>query len=258
MLELGIRLSAVAGLVKPGKTLADIGCDHGYLSIALVQNHIAQRMIACDINKGPLAAAEKNIHVCNLDDEIKLRLSDGFEKVEAGECDGAILAGMGGPLGLRILYDGKDRIKGMNQVVLQLQSKISLVRFVLKEWGFVTEEENIVIEDGKFYPMMRLTPPKTKDFYENDIPDFEDFLKEAQERMINLPSDELCNYTYGEKLIENHSPVLYAFLEKEEKRLLSVVENFNPDSDTDPETALARVNGEMDILMLAKWKLQGA
>ena len=122
MLELGIRLSAVGELVKPGNVIADIGCDHGYLSIALVQNHKAKRMIACDINKGPLAAAEKNIRTCNLSEQIELRLSDGFEKAQAGECDGAILAGMGGPLGLRILYDGKSVMKGWKQIILQLQN----------------------------------------------------------------------------------------------------------------------------------------
>ena len=258
MLELGIRLSAVGELVKPGNVIADIGCDHGYLSIALVQNHKAKRMIACDINKGPLAAAEKNIRTCNLSEQIELRLSDGFEKAQAGECDGAILAGMGGPLGLRILYDGKSVMKGWKQIILQLQSKIPLVRFVLKEWGFVTEEENMVMEDGKFYPMMRLSLPKNNDFFECDIPDFEAYLKDAEERLQKQSSDEVCECTYGKSLLENHSPVLYAFLEKEEQRLLSIVENFDPDENTEPERALARVNAEMDILMLAKWKLQGA
>lgn len=254
-LELGIRLSAVAGMVHKGNCIADIGCDHGFISIALVQNHIADRVIACDINKGPLAHAEKNVKACGLEEKIDLRLGDGFAPVAAGEVDGAIIAGMGGPLGLRILYDGREVLRKTNQVIFQVQSKMALVRFILTGWGFRTEEEIMVSEDGKFYPIMRLIPPSGKEFYEMQIPDFEAFLTANEAQMKHASSDEVCNYTYGKLLLESKSPALLIFLGKEEERLLSIVEKLEGNEEN--KDRLKEVCEEIDTLMLAKWKCNG-
>ena len=252
MAELGIRLSAVAGMVQNGNCIADIGCDHAFVSIALVQNGIAKRMIACDINKGPLEHAKDHIHMCELDDLIETRLCDGLSGIRPGECDGGIIAGMGGPLGLEILYKGREVMKDWQQVILQLQSKLPLVRFVLKEWGFETVLGNMVFEDGKFYPRMRLKVPK-KDFHELEIADFDAYLDEMEKKLSVQPSEDVCNYTYGELLIANHSPILLAFLGKEEERLLSVAEKLEEGN----MQRLNEINAQMDTLMMAKWKLEG-
>ena len=254
-LELGIRLSAVAGMVHKGNCIADIGCDHGFVSIALVQNRIADRVIACDINKGPLAHAQKNVEVCGLEEKIDLRLCDGFAQVTPGEADGAVIAGMGGPLGLRILYDGREVVRKMNQIIFQVQSKMALVRFILSEWGFRTEEEIMVSEDGKFYPIMRLIPPASKEFYEMQIPDFEAFLTANEAQLCHASSDDICNYTYGKLLIESKSPALLIFLGKEEERLLSIVEKLEGNEEN--KDRLKEVCEEIDTLMLAKWKISG-
>ena len=255
-MELGIRLSAVAGMVQKADTIADIGCDHGFVSIILIENHVANRMIACDINKGPLAHAEQNIKTCGLSDTIELRLSDGFEKITPGECDGAIIAGMGGPLGLRILYDGREVIRSMKQIVFQVQSKMPVVRFVLSEWGFIVSDEIMVSEDGKFYPVMSLVPPKNKEFYETETEDFDVFLAKEEAALKKLPSDDLCKFTYGEKLMESASPAMLIYLGKEEERLLGVVEKLEKNAEDNKER-LAEIFEEIDTLMLAKWKVSG-
>ena len=272
-MELGIRLSAVAGMVQKGNCIADIGCDHAFVSIALVQNCVAERMIACDINKGPLEHAKDHIRMCELEDRIETRLCDGLSGIKPGECDGGIIAGMGGPLGLEILYRGREVIRDWTQVVLQLQSKLPLVRYVLKEWGFETVAEDMVFEDGKFYPIMRLSVPK-KDFYEMEIADLNAYFDEMEEKLKGEPSEDVCAYTYGKLLLENHSPILLAFLGKEETRLLEIAEKLDeavPDgtaagsvtgAEGSPVEAgnlkrIAEINAQMDTLMMAKWKLEG-
>ena len=270
-MELGIRLSAVAGMVQKGNCIADIGCDHAFVSIALVQNGIADRMIACDINKGPLEHAKDHIRMCELQDQIETRLCDGLSGIQSGECDGGIIAGMGGPLGLEILYKGREVIHDWTQVVLQLQSKLPLVRYVLKEWGFETVAEDMVFEDGKFYPIMRLAVPK-KNFYELEIADLNAYFDEMEEKLKGEPSDDVCEYTYGKLLLANHSPILLAFLGKEETRLIEIAEKLEEAAagNQEPGTGdsasgaddsslkrIGEINAQMDTLMMAKWKLEG-
>ena len=255
MMELGIRLSAVAGMVEKGNCIADIGCDHGFVSIALVQNHIAEKMIACDINKGPLEHARHNVALCNLEERITLRLGDGTKPILPGETDGGILAGMGGPLGLKILYEGREIVKEWKQVILQLQSKTQLMRFVLKRWGFETLSETMVTEDGKFYPILRLAPPKKGNFYEVEIPDFDAFLETMETEIWDESADDRCAYAYGKLLLEERNPILLAFLGKEEDRLLGIVEKL--EGQEEQKERLAEVFAEIDTLMLAKWKMLG-
>ncbi len=89
------RMRAVAGLVQPCKSMADIGCDHGYVAMELVKSNVCRHVIAMDINRGPLDRAKRNIADFCLQDYIETRLSDGVSALRAGEVDGIICAGMG-------------------------------------------------------------------------------------------------------------------------------------------------------------------
>ncbi|MDE6712972.1 MAG: class I SAM-dependent methyltransferase, partial [Lachnospiraceae bacterium] len=92
MVALSRRLQAVAALAEPGKTVADIGCDHGYVGIWLIQQKIFSRVIAMDVRPGPLETAKKNIALYRMEDAIELRLSDGLQMLDIGEADGMICA----------------------------------------------------------------------------------------------------------------------------------------------------------------------
>ena len=100
---LSSRLQAIASMVEEGGILADIGTDHGYLPIRLLEDGKISGAIAADINRGPLLRAEEHVREKGFDDRISLRLSDGFLAVLPGEADAAVIAGMGGPLTIRIL-----------------------------------------------------------------------------------------------------------------------------------------------------------
>ena len=93
-------MKAVASMVTAGNVLADVGTDHGYVPIALVQRKKIPRAIAMDINKGPLQRACEHIAEFRLEDYIETRLSDGVAKLEVGEVDTILVAGMGGELAL--------------------------------------------------------------------------------------------------------------------------------------------------------------
>lgn len=152
------RMRAVAGLVQPCKSIADIGCDHGYIAMELVRSNICRHVIAMDINSGPLDRARQNIADYDMQDYIETRQSDGVSALHAGEVEGIICAGMGGKLVISILEQGKELIRGMKQLILQPQSELDEVRSYLRERGYLIEKEDIIYEDGKYYPMMRALP----------------------------------------------------------------------------------------------------
>ena len=152
------RMRAVAGLVQPCRSMADIGCDHGYVAMDLVRSKTCRHVIAMDINSGPLERARHNIAEYGMQDYIETRLSDGVSALAAGEAEGMICAGMGGKLVIAILEQGKALVGGMTQVILQPQSELSEVRSYLREKGYLIDREDIIYEDGKYYPMMRALP----------------------------------------------------------------------------------------------------
>lgn len=152
------RMQAVVGLAIECECIADIGCDHGYVAIELIKNHVCKHVIAMDVNPGPLDRAKSNIKDYLMQEYIETRLSDGTEKLKQGEADGLICAGMGGPLIISILEQDKELVSEMKQLILQPQSEIEKVRGYLREKGYLIDKEDMIYEDGKFYPMMRVLP----------------------------------------------------------------------------------------------------
>ena len=115
-------------MVTEGSSLADVGTDHGYIPIALVQTGKVSRAIAMDINKGPLERAALHIREQHLEDRITTRLSDGMTALKEGEADTVLIAGMGGALTVHILEGGAHCLASVKELILQPQSEIWLVR----------------------------------------------------------------------------------------------------------------------------------
>lgn len=157
-MELSRRLQTLADMVTPGSRVADIGCDHGFVSIYLYERHIAPKVYAMDVRKGPLCRAREHIAAHGLTEYIETRLSDGLDALKDGEADTLICAGMGGRLMARILLDGLSKVRKMRELILQPQSELAFFRRFLREHHLVIAEERLVKEDGKFYPMMRVIP----------------------------------------------------------------------------------------------------
>ncbi|HJD38229.1 MAG TPA: class I SAM-dependent methyltransferase [Candidatus Blautia ornithocaccae] len=191
-LQISRRLKAVAALVSPGLVLADVGCDHGYIPIYLIQKGQIPRAIAMDINQGPLLRAREHIREWGLEAYIETRLSDGLKALEPGEAQCLVIAGMGGPLMERILTQGAPVLKDMKELILQPQSEIGHFRQFLAENGYRIIEEDMVEEEKKYYPMMKAVQGSMN------------YTKKAE-------------YLYGKKLLEKRHPVLREFLEKEDR-----------------------------------------
>ena len=164
-MELSRRLQAVEQFVTEGNRLADIGTDHGYVPIDLLLKGRIPSAIAMDVNEGPLRQARAHVSFYQLEDRIQLRLSDGLAALKKGEADTVLIAGMGGALTIRILEAGKHVLSGEEgkegtvpaapELVLEPQSELKKVRRYLEENGWKITDENMVLEDGKFYPVLK-------------------------------------------------------------------------------------------------------
>lgn len=199
-MELSKRLYAAASLVTPGERIVDIGTDHAYIPIYLVEKKKCPSAVAMDVNAGPLKRAAVHIQEAGLQKEIETRLSDGFEQLKPGEADCAVIAGMGGGLMLKILSAYPEVTCSLKEYILQPQSEIAKVRAFLLKHGFTFVDEEMALDDGKYYPLMKVLPPQC-------IAVFKD------------PA-EICGWTeteirYGRFLLEKKHPVLKDFLERE-------------------------------------------
>ena len=148
-LPISKRLLCCASMVQPGSRVADIGTDHGYLGIYLLQSGAARHVIACDLRKDPLENARRNAKLFGVDGEMELRLSDGLEKILPDEVDTGVMAGMGGDLIQKILSQCPWRKREGLQFILQPQSAGNVLRRWLCEDGFEIQREEPV-QDGHF------------------------------------------------------------------------------------------------------------
>ena len=148
-LPISKRLLCCASMVQPGSRVADIGTDHGYLGIYLLQSGAARHVIACDLRKDPLENARRNAKLFGVDGEMELRLSDGLEKILPDEVDTVVMAGMGGDLIQKILSQCPWRKREGLQFILQPQSAGTVLRRWLCEDGCEIRREEPV-QDGHF------------------------------------------------------------------------------------------------------------
>lgn len=160
-MQLSKRMQRLASCVTENNRLADVGTDHGYIPIHLVLERKIPSAIAMDVNKGPLERARSHIHEYGLDTYIETRLSDGLTRLGPGEADTVLIAGMGGALTVRILTGGAHCLDTVKELILQPQSEIHLVRDWLCGHGFRIGLEDLVLDGGKYYPLMRAVHGKT-------------------------------------------------------------------------------------------------
>lgn len=194
--EISARMLALTKMVSKGLKVCDIGCDHGFVSIYLVQKQIAPKVFAMDVRSGPLSQAQAHIKQYGLDSQIETRLSDGLQKLLPGEAECMVCAGMGGPLMIKILEEGKAQAKAMKELILQPQSEIAEFRKYLRENGYHIIQEDMVFEDGKYYPMMKVVPET-------------DQIATDDEGSIKQQIFDM----FGQYLLEHKHPVLKQYLE---------------------------------------------
>lgn len=227
-MELSKRLQAVADLVGDDLVVADVGTDHGYIPIYLLEARKCQKALAMDINEGPLLRAKEHIAEHGLTEKIEVRQSDGVKALSIGECDSVVAAGMGGALVIQIIEDGKEIFRNLKEFVLQPQSELEKVRRYLCENEFCVIAEDMVLEDGKFYPMMKV-------------------------KNGPAPWHSIMELRYGKGLLEQKHPVLKMFLEKEVRTKEEILKNLESASGGQIEARRQELREE---ILLAKEALE--
>ncbi|HEY8346746.1 MAG TPA: class I SAM-dependent methyltransferase [Symbiobacteriaceae bacterium] len=160
MVTLSPRLAAVADLVLPGLPVADIGTDHGYLPVYLVQAERIPRAVASDISPGPLEAARRTVAAEGLGDRIDLRLGPGLSVLQPGEAATVVIAGMGDDLVASILDEAAatGRLAGVRRLVLQPMGTGETVRQWLASHGWRLVAERLVAEGRHIYVILAAEP----------------------------------------------------------------------------------------------------
>lgn len=160
--KLSPRLKKIAELVPPCQTFADIGTDHAYLPVYLINKGICEYAIASDLREGPLSRAEETARTFGAEDKISLRLGSGFETLKEGEATVAAVAGMGGVLTAELLKNSAEVAKSLKSLILQPMTAVYELRVFLYENGYKIEEEYLVKEEDKLYHILKVTPKANK------------------------------------------------------------------------------------------------
>ena len=244
-MKLSKRLETIASFVPKGSKIADIGTDHGYIPIYLVENGAAVRALAMDVREGPLARAREHVEEHGLSDRIETRLSDGMEKLRSGEADTVIIAGMGGELVIHILEEGRRLWPEVRSFVLSPHSELHKVRRYLRENGFAAEDETMVKDEGKFYTVMRVR-------WEGGAGEWA--ACHAADG-AHEPAREIDDL-YGARLLRMKHPVLKEYLEKEREKAQSLLKSLAA-ADTDGARARAEsLSRELERIKEAEDEMQ--
>lgn len=233
--RLSVRLLTVAGFVRQGSRIADIGTDHGYIPVYLAQTGKIRSALAMDVRTGPLERARAHIEeykrragrgAAGLDGTshietcpIETRLSDGLKELGPGEADTVIIAGMGGELIMKILEEGRHVWECTDHFILSPQSGLDKVRRYLAEQGFAIRDEAMVKDEGKYYTVMSVTRGEMR--YESQ-----------------------AHYLYGRILIEKKDSTLREFLDKEAHRIERIIESLGEQEGIAETRTRIRARGE--------------
>lgn len=151
-MKLSQRLLTISSFIKEGSVVADIGADHGLLSIYLIENKIAQKVFAVENKTGPFSILEKSTKSYP---HITTSLSDGISQIPE-DVDTVVIAGMGGILISDILKKNKDKLNNVKYIILDAHRDLELVRQTLLELGYKFEKE-VLVKEGNYYHVMSLT-----------------------------------------------------------------------------------------------------
>ncbi len=164
MIHLTKRLDGIARMIPEGSVLFDVGCDHGYIPIRLLSDGHIPFAAVSDIRKGPLDAARENAEKEGVSDRMSFTISDGLKNLDFASVPEAfaenektlLISGMGGELTGRILEEGENSVSRFRTLILSPQSKLNEFRHFLGRTGYSIQSEKLILEEGKFYFILRV------------------------------------------------------------------------------------------------------
>lgn len=227
-MKLSCRLKTVADMCGSGiRTLADVGCDHGWLGISLALEGRADKVLGMDLREGPLSHARSNAAQNGLSCErFETRLSDGLDALKPGEADVIVIAGIGGVLMCRLITRGLEVAKKATRLVLSPQSHIESVRELLTAESFLIMDERMCRESGKYYTVMCVVHSSNVGKSGGSVTDPDEggsLLPETGKNAYELSDEELF---FGPVLIKKGDLLLFEYAremrDKAKKRLLEI------------------------------------
>lgn len=225
-IKLSKRLMSAVSMVTGGHIVADIGCDHAYTSIYLIENGISPYVYASDVNEGPVKRALGNIEVLHMEKFINLRRADGMSDLkEEYNIQTVLICGMGGNLMIDILDNDLVKKHSFDELILQPQSDIHKVRHFLHDNEYKIVNEMMVFEDGKFYNIMKAVQGHEEYAYEYE-------------------------YVYGRYLIQSSDSVFKDYLEyklNKNKEILASIK-CNPNMTDNQNTAVDLIEEDNEII----------
>ncbi len=169
-MDISSRLVKIIEMLPESDTVVDIGTDHGYVLIELLKRGKINRGIASDNKRKPLEKARKNAVAEKVDVFMDFRLGSGFETVNVGEANGAVIAGMGGILIRELLESAIETVKEMDFILLQPAQNPEILREYLYQNGFKVLDEELIREERRFYEYMMVKfEPNQTDCLENHV-----------------------------------------------------------------------------------------
>ena len=188
------RLECAIELLSGARVVADIGCDHGRLSCALIQRNIAEKCIAIDISEPSLKKAERLLQKVGAQERIETRLGDGLAPLSVGEADAIAILGMGGTLIAQIL-DVFPALLGAKKCVVQPMRGAEDIRRWVYERNYPVLQDRVVLDAGRYYQIFSIGEP----------------MERAQELPQNWPKDF---FLVGYTAFQNREPLMKPLLEQ--------------------------------------------
>lgn len=220
MMKLSNRLQAIANFVPKNTIVGDIGTDHGYIPVDLINEGIAKKVIASDISRNSLEKIIQYVKLEGYKKDIDTRLGDGLDVIKPFEIDTLVIAGMGGLLIREILDKDKETRDSITHFILQANVASKELREYLYENNFEIIDEKLIKEEGQFYEIIYAKKGK---FY----------------------VDEPIYFEIGEKLVENKDPLLKEFINNKIKKSIKIIGELE---DKETEKAKERYGELMEYI----------
>ncbi|MDP4176716.1 MAG: class I SAM-dependent methyltransferase [Bacillota bacterium] len=186
-MKLNERLTKIALMISKCDAILDVGTDHGYLPIYLVQNNFCKYAIASDINIGPVNKAKLNIKLQGLSDKIECRLGAGLSTIHNGETQCAVIAGMGGNLIRDIIEENIDIFKSFDYAILNPVQNPEVLREYIYKRGFEIIDEDLCIDESKYYEIIKVK-------YGNKPREIDDIYYEVSKILIDKKHELIKKY----------------------------------------------------------------
>ena len=197
-------LSSAFDMLRSVESVADIGCDHGKLTAALLLEGGCARVIAGDVSPDCLEKTRRIIVRYGLEDHAEVRLGSGLEILAPGECDAAAILGMGGELMAELLQDSPDVAGRLSKLVLQPMSGVEELRQWLYETGYHMLQDRLVSVGKRTYQLLCVRKGQVHDPWPEGFP--------------------VGCYLVGYRSFTDRDPLLKAYCEEQlQKRLAQLV-----------------------------------